>query len=113
MWRRFRSRAPFSCIDIQTLEPVSMKIRAVLAACAGLTVIAGSGFALTAAHADDVVPCEKSLADLRAALEKATVSDADKAQVKALEDKGIERCNADDDKRADDFFAQAMKILGK
>jgi len=27
--------------------------------------------------------------------------------------KGIERCNADDDKRADDFFAQAMAIMGK
>ncbi len=90
-----------------------MKNNLVLAAFAALSVAATTSMSLTAARADEVVPCEKSLADLRAALGKATLADADKAQVKALEDKGIERCNADDDKRADDFFAQAMKILGK
>ncbi len=65
------------------------------------------------ARADSPVPCEKALSDLRAAAGKATLSDADKAKIKELEDKGIERCNADDDKRADDFFAQAMKIVAK
>jgi len=59
------------------------------------------------------VPCENMLEDLRAAIKTATLSDADAAQVKELADKGIERCNADDDARADEFFAQAMKILGK
>ncbi len=59
------------------------------------------------------VPCEDMLSDLRAAVEAARLSDADAAKVKDLEDKGIERCNADDDKRADEFFAQAMQILGK
>jgi uncharacterized membrane protein len=59
------------------------------------------------------VPCETALKDLRAAEAKATLNDADKNKVSELETKGIERCNADDDKRADDFFAQAMKILGK
>ena len=58
-------------------------------------------------------PCETALKDLRAAEAKATPNDADKNKVSELETKGIERCNADDDKRADDFFAQAMKILGK
>jgi hypothetical protein len=58
-------------------------------------------------------PCEIVLKDLRAAAAKAKLSDADKAQVTDLENKGIERCNADDDKRADDFFAQAMKVVGK
>ena len=64
------------------------------------------------AAAEDV-PCEDMLADLRAAIDGATLSDADVAKVKELEDKGIERCNADDDARADEFFTQAMKILGK
>lgn len=58
-------------------------------------------------------PCEIMLKDLRAATAKAKLSDGDKAQVADLESKGIERCNADDDKRADDFFAQAMKVVGK
>ncbi|KUM24864.1 hypothetical protein AU467_28795 [Mesorhizobium loti] len=58
-------------------------------------------------------PCETVLKDLRAAEATAKLSDADKNKVSELETKGIERCNADDDKRADDFFAQAMKVLGK
>lgn len=58
-------------------------------------------------------PCEETLKSLRAAEAEAKLTDADKTKVSELETKGIERCNADDDKRADDFFAQAMKILGK
>ena len=58
------------------------------------------------------VPCEDALKDLRAAEAAAKPSDADKTKIADLEAKGVERCNADDDKRADDFFAQAMKILG-
>lgn len=65
------------------------------------------------ASADDVVPCEDMLKDLRAAVGGATLSDADKAKVEDLQNKGIERCNADDDARADAFFADAMKLLGK
>ncbi len=59
------------------------------------------------------VPCEEMLKTLRAAEAAAKISDADKAKVTELETKGVERCNADDDKRADDFFTQAMKVLGK
>ncbi|WP_352492884.1 MULTISPECIES: hypothetical protein [unclassified Mesorhizobium] len=58
-------------------------------------------------------PCEGTLKTLRAAEAEAKLGDTDKTKVSELETKGIERCNADDDKRADDFFAQAMKILGK
>ena len=58
-------------------------------------------------------PCEDTLKTLRAAEAAATLSAADKAKVSELEAKGIERCNADDDKRADEFFAQAMKVMGK
>lgn len=58
-------------------------------------------------------PCETMLKDLRAAAASAKLGDSDKAKVADLENKGIERCNADDDKRADDFFAQAMKVVGK
>ncbi|MEO5756466.1 MAG: hypothetical protein ABIQ51_06385 [Mesorhizobium sp.] len=58
-------------------------------------------------------PCEDTLKTLRAAEATAALSAADKTKVVDLEAKGVERCNADDDKRADDFFAQAMKIMGK
>ena len=67
----------------------------------------------TSGHADDVVPCEDMLKDLRAAVDGAALNDADKAKIAELQDKGIERCNADDDARADAFFADAMKIMGK
>ncbi|WP_322417168.1 hypothetical protein [Mesorhizobium huakuii] len=73
-----------------------------LAVCASIS----SAFAATA-------PCEETLKTLRAAEATATLSVADKAKVSDLEAKGIERCNADDDTRADDFFAQAMKVMGK
>ena len=53
------------------------------------------------------------LKDVRAAKATAKLNEADKAQVDQLEAKGVERCNADDDKRADEFFAQALKLLGK
>lgn len=76
---------------------------------AGVVVLA----ALATPAAADEVPCEDMLAQLRAALQDAHPSDADAAKIKELEDKGIERCNADDDKNADEFFAQALKILGK
>jgi hypothetical protein len=79
--------------------------------CFGAAVIAV--LAATAPAMAEEVPCEKMLADLRSALESAKPSDADAVKIKELEDKGIERCNADDDARADQFFAQAMKMLGK
>ena len=69
--------------------------------------------AFSVGAAADEVPCEKMLADLRAALQDAHPSDADAAKIKELENQGIERCTADDDKHADEFFSQALKILGK
>jgi hypothetical protein len=65
------------------------------------------------ALAADTVPCEDMLKNVRTAEAAAKLGDADKTKVTELENKGIERCNADDDKRANDFFAQAMKIMGK
>jgi hypothetical protein len=58
-------------------------------------------------------PCEDMLKTVRAAEKATTLKAADKTKVSELETKGVERCNADDDKRADDFFAQALKIMGK
>ena len=65
------------------------------------------------AFAEDPVPCENMLETVRTTVKDAKLSDADAATVKDLQDKGIERCNADDDAHADEFFTQAMKVMGK
>lgn len=78
-----------------------------------LTVAAIAVFPLAATHAATPVPCEDMLKQVKAALAAAKLSDADKTKVVDLQSKGIERCKADDDARADDFFAQALKALGK
>lgn len=76
----------------------------------GAALVAGVASAARA----DTVPCEDMLDQLRSAEASAgSLSDADKEQLAQLEAKGIERCNADDDKRADDFFTQALALLGK
>jgi hypothetical protein len=57
-------------------------------------------------------PCEDVLKELRAKLSTAHLVDNDKAKVDELVQKGIARCNADDDKHADEFFDQATAIIG-
>ena len=59
------------------------------------------------------LPCEDLLADVRATTAAAVMSSTDQPKLDELTNKGIERCNADDDKRADDFFAQALALMGK
>jgi hypothetical protein len=78
-----------------------------------LSAVAVAGVTASSTFAASPAPCEDMLKDVRAAVSTAKLSDADKAKVTDLEAKGVERCNADDDKRADDFFAQALKIMGK
>ena len=75
-----------------------------------LAVLAGPGGAVANAA---TVPCENVLKQLRDAEKTATLGDADKAKAAELENKGIERCNADDDKRADKFFEDALGIVAK
>ena len=71
-------------------------------------VLASAGIANAAS-----VPCEDMLKQLRDAEKTATMNDADKSAVADLEAKGVERCKADDDKRADKFFTDAIKIVSK
>jgi hypothetical protein len=67
----------------------------------------------SASQAAAPAPCEKMLNDVRAALAATKLADADKAKVVDLENKGIERCKADDDAHADEFFTAALKALSK
>lgn len=72
----------------------------------------GSATAVTDANGRPL-PCEDLLAAVRAAVAASPPAAADQTRVDALQGKGIERCNADDDRRADDFFAQALTLMGK
>lgn len=74
------------------------------------TVQTVSGVATTDANGH-ALPCEAMLGTFRATLDKATLSDTDRATVATLQAKGTERCNADDDTRADDFFAQGIALM--
>ncbi|MFC0220368.1 hypothetical protein FHS82_003716 [Pseudochelatococcus lubricantis] len=83
---------------------ISTAIAAAVLACG----IASTGPVFAAAR-----PCEDVLKEFRDAKATAKPDAATLKKVEDLEAKGVERCNADDDKRADAFFADAMKLLGK
>lgn len=69
-----------------------------------------SGVATTDANGR-ALPCEVMLEQFRSTLAGATVAEADRATIDTLQSKGTERCNADDDTRADDFFAQGIALM--
>lgn len=75
---------------------------------AGVTLV--SGIAVTD-EAGRNLPCEVMLKDVAAALETTTLPEADKTAAVDFQTKALERCNADDDARADAFSAQALAIL--
>jgi hypothetical protein len=92
-------------------EEPPMKI---LIPAAALAIMAFTSGFPTAVMAADVVPCEDMLKTAKDAMAAAiTLAAADKTAIDELIVKGTERCNADDDKRADGFFADAMKLMGK
>jgi hypothetical protein len=64
-------------------------------------------------HAAAARPCEDVLKDMRTAKASANLTPDAKSKVDALEAKAVERCNADDDKRADAFLQEAMTLMGK
>lgn len=69
-----------------------------------------SGIAVTD-DAGRALPCEVMLSALSDGLATATLSEADMTAVTGFQTKALERCNADDDARADGFSAQALAIL--
>ncbi len=77
----------------------------------GSLMLGSAVFAVPALAANQ--PCEDALKEFRAAKGSAKVSADAMKKVDELEAKAVERCNADDDKRADQFVADAMKLLGK
>lgn len=81
------------------------------AATAGAPVAAAAvavAFAVTNADGSPL-PCEVALKSVREAAASKTPSD--QPAFDTAMSKGLERCNADDDKRADGFFADAFGLL--
>lgn len=70
-----------------------------------------SGIAVTDANGH-AIPCESMLTTLRMALTDGSIPAAGRATAADLQAKAIERCNADDDARADAFAGQALALAG-
>lgn len=78
----------------------------------GSVQIGAGGVAVTDANGR-ALPCEVMLKDVRTGLGAKGLSADVTAKATDLQSKATERCNADDDKRADDFSAQAIALLQK
>jgi len=73
-----------------------------------VTLVQGVATTDTSGHA---LPCETMLELFRTTRASAKVADAQNATLDTLQAKGTERCNADDDTRADDFLAQGIALM--
>lgn len=109
---------------LRASQPVAADVTATLAALAtsldnpgnaagtapagGVTMV--SGIAVTDA-AGRALPCEVMLKAVADGLAITAIAAADKVAAIDFQTKGLERCNADDDARADGFSAQALALL--
>ena len=59
------------------------------------------------------VPCELTLAKLRAVLASTAPSAADKARFESLQKRGMERCQANDDRQANAYLSEALGMVGR
>lgn len=57
------------------------------------------------------LPCEVMLEQFRTIRAGANATGADRSTIDTIQAKGTERCNADDDTRADDLFAQGIALM--
>jgi len=70
-----------------------------------------SGIAVTDASGH-AIACEEMINALRAAIAGGKVAQTDMAAAGDFQSKATERCNADDDTRADEFSAQGLALAG-
>ena len=86
-----------------------MKRPIIVAGLIAVSTLAGFSSFANAAN----VPCEDLQKTLTETLATAKLSDADMKAIAELKAKGEERCTAEDDKRADAFFTDAIKLASK
>jgi hypothetical protein len=108
-----RARNP----DPEKVQAALLALSSTLANPSGASGDAGpaalvSGIAVTDANGH-ALPCEAMLSNLRIALTDGSIAVADTATANALQAKATERCNADDDTRADAFAAQALALAAR
>ena len=84
----------------------------VIANAAPVAAVLVSGDAVTDANGR-ALPCEVMLESVSDGLAAPKLSDADRVAATGFQTKALERCNADDDQRADGFSAQALALLSK
>jgi hypothetical protein len=120
-WGNVDAAADDAFAALRTGNPDPAKVRHALAALSSTLVkpsggsgSAGviqriSGIAVTDANGH-AVPCESMLEELRSALSGSSIAATDRRAATDLQAKATERCNADDDTRADAFAAQALAL---
>jgi hypothetical protein len=59
------------------------------------------------------VPCELTLAKMRAVLASVAPSSSNKARFEYLKSRGIERCHANDDQQANAYLSEALGMVGR
>ncbi len=84
----------------------------IAASAARVDAVLVAGIAVTDANGR-ALPCEVMLKSVADGLATAKLSDADTAAAVGFQTKALERCNADDDQRADGFSAQALALVTK
>lgn len=78
-----------------------------------ISAIAGAAVTASFSAAFAAPSCEDSMKTMEESLKKVKLSDADMKTVMDLKAKATERCTAEDDRRAEGFIADAMKIITK
>lgn len=105
-----RAKAPDGTTVTATLAALQTALADPAVGTAGGPLQTVSGVATTDGNGR-ALPCEVMLDQFRTALSQATIAPRDRATIDTLQAKGTERCNADDDTRADDFFAQGIALM--
>ncbi len=123
-WGRIDQAADAALQALRTAPPAPAEVTTTLASLAAALEAPGAmpgqapaagvtrvgGIAVTDA-AGRALPCEVMLKDLATALAAKTLDAADFTAATDLQNKALERCNADDDARADEFSAGALALL--
>jgi hypothetical protein len=108
-----RSDIPVKASVIATLGALQTALQmpvATLGSDGPLTLIAGIAVTDVAGHA---IPCEEMLKSLSAVIAEGKIAATDQAKAAELQLKATERCNADDDKRANDLSAQGLALAAQ
>ena len=97
--------ATLADLQAELVDPAKMPGAAPVA---GVATVAGVP---TTDENGRALPCEVMLKDLTGKLSGATIPATTLTQITDLQTKALERCNADDDARADAFTAQALALI--